>query len=629
MNEVHNFSTLTLNLFLILQNATGFQCKVKKENSFDGEHSHHFTVKFSRHDPKEYTVNCDQPCTVLEAIKSTEKYKEKIKCADANIIMQLGKEDKESIVPTHFPCSCISDDECLIISCKKEKIEEAQEQQNKIIYPRDRYIVFFIDTIGGVNAKSKELFRSSVVKQYKTLCVYGEKGMTVEAALKRDGRFIDDLGKFELSDNKNPNILTDCTVTVDNLNQKSLKICLPLNKRKSDEKQQEKEGASNNLQNEHETRSVEDVVKQSGVSVKRAVEKSGSDNIDEIYEILRQQFPDLKKWMEERFSGNSYEEELTLRKEDFGKIQQSFSEVHRVRNLLKLGESVCKLIVKDVCQGTGFVLFDNFILTNAHLFENHIDVKKLQLDVDVWALFNYDDPEPDKNFYQFSCEKTLIDYNVELDYAILKLNPEGPSNKQRTSTRKIKVPPGLLKKFGPLPLNGEACIIGHPEGGLKKMDSTCIIEKEKRLKAINDNLQPYTNSKFIIQPIIQVLKAQSIENIMMGGRDAEKVVTYNTFMYHGSSGSPVFDALGRVVGLHSAGFTYDTSIFDPKRKESVIEYAHPLLTIFKKFVGNLVEKGKEQLLKKVEEEAKENKHLKEVLEAERANPEELMETNLV
>ncbi|XP_056225893.1 serine protease FAM111A-like [Seriola aureovittata] len=498
------------------QNATGSQWKVKEENGFDGEHSHHFTVKFSRHGPKEYTVNCHQPCTVLEAIKSTEKYKEKVKSADANIIIQLGKEDKESIVPTHFPCSCISDDECLIISCKKETIEEAQDQQNKIIYPRDSYIVFFIDTIGGVNAKSKELFRSSVVKQYKTLCVYGEKGMTVEAALKRDGRFIDDLGKFSLSDNENPNILTDCTVTVDNLDQKLLKICLPL------------------IQ-----------------------------------------------------------------------IQQSFSEVHRVRNLLKLGESVCKLIVKDVCDGTGFVLFDNFILTNAHLFKDYVDVKKLQLGVDVWVLFNYDDPEPDTNFYQFSCEKTFIDFDVELDYAILKLNPEGRSNKQRRNTTKIKVPPGLLKKFGPLPLNGEACIIGHPEGGVKKMDSTCIIEKEKRLKAINDHLQPYTDSKFIIQSIIQVLKAQGTEHILSGGVLAEKVVTYKTFMYRGSSGSPVFDAFGRVFGLHSLIFAYNFG----DQPHIVMGCAYPLHIIFKQFVIKLKESGNYELLSRVEEEAKGNKFL--------------------
>uniref|UniRef100_A0A3B4THX3 Serine protease n=1 Tax=Seriola dumerili TaxID=41447 RepID=A0A3B4THX3_SERDU len=524
-----------------------------------GEHSHHFTVKFSRHDPKEYTVNCDQPCTVLEAIKSTEKYKEKIKCADANIIMQLGKEDKESIVPTHFPCSCISDDECLIISCKKEKIEEAQEQQNKIIYPRDRYIVFFIDTIGGVNAKSKELFRSSVVKQYKTLCVYGEKGMTVEAALKRDGRFIDDLGKFEL-----------------------------------DEKQQEKEGASNNLQNEHETRSVEDVVKQSGVSVKRAVEKSGSDNIDEIYEILRQQFPDLKKWMEERFSGNSYEEELTLRKEDFGKIQQSFSEVHRVRNLLKLGESVCKLI--DVGQGTGFVLFDNFILTNAHLFKGHVDEAKLQVDVDVWIRFNYDDPDPYLlNLKLFSCKKTFIDFDAVQDYAILELNLEDQNLNKNIEAEEIKVPPGLLRNFGPVPLNGKAYIIGHPTGGVKKMDVTRIIEEEDRLQAVNDHLRPYKDHLFTVHSIIQVITDQGIEHILSGGVLAEKVVTYKTFMYRGSSGSPVFDAFGRVFGLHSLLFAYKVG----DQPHIVMGCAYPLHIMFKQFVIKLKESGNYELLSRV------------------------------
>uniref|UniRef100_A0A3B4Y262 Serine protease n=1 Tax=Seriola lalandi dorsalis TaxID=1841481 RepID=A0A3B4Y262_SERLL len=519
-----------------------------------GEHSHHFTVKFSRHGPKEYTVNCHQPCTVLEAIKSTEKYKEKVKCADANIIIQLGKEDKESIVPTHFPCSCISDDECLIISCKKETIEEAQDQQNKIIYPRDRYIVFFIDTKGGVNTETKKLFRSSAVKKYKNVCVYGEKGMTVEAALKRDGRFSDDLSKFELSDNENPNILTDCTVTVDNLDHKTLKIRLPRSKSKSDEKQQEKEGASNNLQNEHETRSVEDVVKQSGVSVKRAVEKSGSDNTDEIYEILCQQFPDLKKWMEERFSGNSYQEELTLRKEDFGKIQQfynygSFSEVYRISNLLKLGESVCEVIVEDVGQGTGFVLFDNFILTNAHLFKHHVDEAKLQVDVDVWIRFNYDEPDPYLlNLNLFSCKKTFIDFDAVQDYAI-------------------------LENFGPVPLNGKAYIIGHPAGGVKKMDVTHIIEEEDRVQAVNDHLQ--------------------------------KVVTYKTFMYRGSSGSPVFDAFGRVFGLHSLIFAYKFG----DQPHIVMGCAYPLHIMFKQFVIKLKESGNYELLSRVEEEAKGNKFL--------------------
>lgn len=65
-----------------------------------------------------------------------------------------------------------------------------------------------------------------------------------------------------------------------------------------------------------------------------------------------------------------------------------------------------------------------------------------------------------------------------------------------------------------------------------------------------------------------MIKDNGIDDIMMSGCLEEEVVTYNTFMYHGSSGSPVFDALGRVFGLHTAGFVYGF----PKEK-GVIEFA--------------------------------------------------------
>lgn len=98
----------------------------------------------------EYTVQCNQLCTVLEAIKSNEKCNEKIKCADENIIIQLGKADKKSSVATHFPCSCIDDGECLIISCRAEKVE-GKVQHSKIVHPKGHYSVFYIDTVGGLH----------------------------------------------------------------------------------------------------------------------------------------------------------------------------------------------------------------------------------------------------------------------------------------------------------------------------------------------------------------------------------------------------------------------------------------------------------------------------------------------
>ncbi|XP_027143368.1 protein FAM111A [Larimichthys crocea] len=591
------------------------QTRVKRENdcdSMDG-HSHQFRVKFSRTDCEEYTVTCDKPCTVLKAIKSLEIYKKKMKCSDVKIVIQLGEGDRKSIVATHFPCSLIEHDKCLIISEESEQVEVAQDQYYETTYSSEKYSVFYIDTVGGKYTRTKQLFRNNALKQFKYLCVYGEKGETVEEALKRDGRFIDNLGNFTLSDNDEQNRITECTQKVDNLNGKQFKICLTRGEKADDEEQQENPGTSSNPQQKSATRPVLDVAKQSGVSVRKVIkmkESGSSVDTQEIYEILRKQFPALRELMQSRFPGDSYQTALELRKEDFGKIQQSFSEVHRVRKLLKLGESVCKVVVPDVCQGTGFVLFDNFILTNGHLFKDRVDGDRLMEGTEVCVLFNYDDPEPFSNSYYFNVDNSYICLNKdELDYAVLELNPQVQKLRQTTQTEKLKVPPGLLKNFGPVPENGEACIIGHPAGGVKKMDFTCIIEKEKRGQAVSDHLDKYKETIFTIHSIENLIKNQNIESIMIDGTRAENIATYDTFMYHGSSGSPVFDAQGQVFGLHTAGYTYGF----PNHTESVIEFAQSVLTIFEHFVGHLKERGDEELLRRVEEEAQRNPYLKKIL----------------
>ncbi|XP_073331642.1 serine protease FAM111A-like [Pagrus major] len=285
---------------------------------------------------------------------------------------------------------------------------------------------------------------------------------------------------------------------------------------------------------------------------------------------------------------------LELRKENSwnGKIQQLFSDMHRLRKLLKLSESVCKVIVKNVIKGTGFVLFGNYILTNAHLFKDYVEGETLErgVEVSVDFYFNYDDTIS----HRHQVVKSYICPEGDLDYAVLEFNTEGQrvSNLKTQTQQNIKIPPGLLKDFSPVPPSGEAYLIGHPGGEVKKMDPTCIIEKEKREQAVDDHLHPYKDSPLTLYSI-------------------KKVVTYNTFMYHGSSGSPVFDAQCKVFGLHTAGFVYGFQ----KYKESVIEYAFSLHTILKHFVNMLKTKGLEELLKRFEEAAKGNSDLQEVLKS--------------
>ncbi|CAI5675429.1 unnamed protein product [Oreochromis niloticus] len=336
-------------------------------------------------------------------------------------------------------------------------------KNKKMVKARDCYSVFYIGTKGGLNAKKeKSFFKNDALKQFEYLCVYGEKGITAAEALKRDGRFTDDLGYFELV-NIDDERKTECTDIIDCLDNKKFQICFPqgADTDVAIPGQQKPPQASNNAKRSGGMTSVLDVPRQNELSLKTSIKETGS-SIDrkEVYGLLCQQYPRLKRWMESRFPKNSFLEALKYRKENFGKSRQSFTEIRSVMLLLELSESVCLITGSFIKQGTGFVLFDDFVLTNANLFDYWVKSNTL----------NFEDQESDRN----NLGAKVFVGDDKLDYVILKLETE-------------KVPPGLLKRFGPVPSDSEACVVGHPGGGVKKMSPTWVVDKERREN--NDNLE--------------------------------------------------------------------------------------------------------------------------------------------
>ncbi|KAM6986368.1 serine protease FAM111A-like [Aplochiton taeniatus] len=274
--------------------------------------------------------------------------------------------------------------------------------------------------------------------------------------------------------------------------------------------------------------------------------------------------------MADRYPKKTFQDVLNLKRENFGKVCQSFSEVHRVRDLIELGNSVCRVDKNDLAAGTGFVLFHNFILTNAHLFLSNGKLERSLVNVSV--VFNFETPNSQRrvkvkgNFIDFYYD-TDVKKRV-LDYAILELESRtkefestttcietlsGSPSQTTEKTTQTETLSGLLSKWGPVPKTGEACLIGHPDGGVKRMDFTCIIEEEERHKAVNKHK---AENMFMVFTINAALKTQEISNLLPGGGKQGDVSTYNTFFYYGASGSPVFDGSGRVFGLHTAGIVY-------------------------------------------------------------------------
>ncbi|XP_066107687.1 serine protease FAM111B-like [Saccopteryx bilineata] len=158
----------------------------------------------------------------------------------------------------------------------------------------------------------------------------------------------------------------------------------------------------------------------------------------------------------------------------------------------------------------------------------------------------------------FSIEPWCEVSDGALDYAILKLRNNGNG-----------FPPGLFRHVSTLPTRGVLCLIGHPDGQVKEIDECVVISLKERLERYAEHQQPV-----VFEQNAATYETVSLFTPRSFSQEAwsTDTLTYDTCFSSGASGSPVFDASGSVVAMHSFGHFYIRG----RKQYAIIEFGYSM-----------------------------------------------------
>lgn len=525
-----------------------------------------------------------------------EKAYEKCTKAEMDLIIERQLPNTPAL-NVNFPCFLLENDEVLELRfIKRTEPQNPQsgpktdkhDQDLHLKRPED-LVLFLINTTGGKNIQNKIMENKTLKKIVDYVCVVAVKGDTVKRALRKDGRFAKGLFKKDFALEDDMRNITKMKNYVDELKNKRYSIVLnsavpvpdslemqdgtddespPTSKADSCQHLTDPKGhSSEKLSFASDKKRMPTTAQLKYAFKDRTVEFI--PNTGEILNILRAQFDSLVQQMKARKQVKSGQERELLR-EEFSKETQCFSHIKTVKNLMDLSASVCQIRFNHQAIGTGFLLFDRYILTNAHVITHE---GKLLDNLSV--MFNFEDLST-ANKEEFAVKRKPVAYEFvctqehNMDFALMEL---------KTSAKALPSP--LLKNYSAPPARGGVCIIGHPGSDVKKMDSCLIVERAKQEQAVLKYLSDHHHLEHF-----QIIGEAFFETKQ---RLDDSQIEYHSCFFHGSSGSPVFDEHCNVIGMHTGGYVHPTV---KKQFISVIEYALPLFPILVSILRQTKEKRK-------------------------------------
>ncbi|XP_060740230.1 serine protease FAM111A-like [Tachysurus vachellii] len=525
--------------------------QMKTEN-----HKHSFRYCY---ESKNYTVTCNTPKSILETLQTDSSfkgiYKEIQKKIKQEIVIRREEMPRAAVTP-HFPCCLLNHNELLDLEFITSGGNSDSVNPPKIaVNSHENLGCFYIQTRGGKNIR-KVMENNELKSTVDYVCVYAVKGEKVKMALKRDGRFTDAVvKKGALYEQENKNI-TNLSNLVDHLDGKQFQVIVSRHPTGSQESSQdlsqESEETVKDEKSEAPETSQEEKPNQNSTSAqekktdtppkekkwRKFPDTKEISNTEEILKLLREQHGDLLKTLNLRKNADV----KRYFREEYNKSIQSFSEVKKVKQLMERSNSVCQIRTNNSAVGSGFLLFNNFILTNAHVVGDSCSEPKQKLT----AVFHFEDLSSVVNVIPVNENpvvymKEYDDMGNYLDFALLELSSD------------VNLP-GLLSFYSHISTKGPVCIIGHPEDQVKQMEPSFIFAKE--------DIDPH---------VLHVITQQCLAE----DKDIYKSkIFYDSCFFHGSSGSPLFDQHCNLIGVHTGGYSYGE-----RKKSSVMGFSISLLQI--------------------------------------------------